>query len=131
LYRLHILLVDSDPVIHERMQQMLGKDCILHCARSVTEAKEFLHISLPDMLISEVALLQGDGLELCRYVRKTPTLGVLPIMFLTSRATVQDKVAGFQAGADDYVVKPFDVSHLMGRIRLLARIKRLEQRTSI
>ena len=113
------------------MQQVLEKDCILHCVRSVAEAKEFLHISLPDMLISEVALLQEDGLELCLYVRSTPGLDALPIMLLTSRATIQDKVAGFQAGADDYVIKPFDAYHLMARIRLLARIKHLEQRTSI
>jgi DNA-binding response OmpR family regulator len=116
---------------HERMQQVLGKDCILHCVRSVAEAKEFLHISLPDMLISEVALLQENGLELCSYIRSTSEFDTLPIMLLTSRATIQDKVAGFQAGADDYVIKPFDAYHLVARIRLLARIKHLEQHTSI
>jgi DNA-binding response OmpR family regulator len=52
-------------------------------------------------------------------------------MLLTSCATLQDKVAGFQAGTDDYVVKPFDAQHLMARIRLLVRIKRLEQRPGI
>jgi DNA-binding response OmpR family regulator len=51
-------------------------------------------------------------------------------MLLTSLANVQDKVTGFQAGADDYVVKPFDSDHLKARIRLLTRIKRLERRTS-
>jgi DNA-binding response OmpR family regulator len=49
-------------------------------------------------------------------------------MLLTSLTTLQDKVAGFDAGADDYVVKPFDARHLMARIRLLSRIKRLEKR---
>ncbi len=131
LYKLHILLVDSDPITHERMQQVLGKDCILHSVWSVTEAKEFLRISSSDMLISEVSLLCGSGLELCRYVRSTPALYALPIMLLTSRATLQDKIAGFQAGADDYVIKPFDAYHLTERIRLLARIKRLEQHTRI
>ncbi|TMD63844.1 MAG: response regulator transcription factor [Chloroflexi bacterium] len=47
-------------------------------------------------------------------------------MLLTSLTTIQDKVAGFEAGADDYVVKPFDTRHLVARIRLLSRIKRLE-----
>jgi DNA-binding response OmpR family regulator len=55
----------------------------------------------------------------------------MPFMFLTSRATLQDKIAGFQAGADDYIVKPFDAQRLIARIRLLARIKRLEQYTRI
>lgn len=129
--KLHILFVDSDPGTHERMQQVLGKDCILHCVRSVAEAKDFLCISPPDMLISEVALLSECGLELCQYVRHTPELDALPVMLLTSCATLQDKVAGFEAGADDYVIKPFDAHHLVARIRLLARIKRLEQRARI
>ena len=56
----------------------------------------------------------------------TWSLRHLPIMLLTSLTTIQDKVAGFEAGADDYVVKPFDARHLVARIRLLSRIKRLE-----
>jgi DNA-binding response OmpR family regulator len=131
LYKLHILFVDSDPITHERMQQVLGKDCILHGVRSVIEAKEFLHVSSSDMLISEVMLALESGLELCRYVRNIPMLDTMPVMLLTSCATLQDKVAGFQAGADDYVVKPFDAYHLIARIHLLARIKRLEQHTRI
>ena len=51
----------------------------------------------------------------------------LPIMLLTSLTTLQDKIAGFDAGADDYVVKPYDARHLMARIRLLTRMKNLEQ----
>jgi DNA-binding response OmpR family regulator len=58
-------------------------------------------------------------------------LDTMPVMLLTSCAALEDKVAGFQAGADDYVVKPFDAHHLIARIRLLARIKRLEQHTRI
>jgi len=113
------------------MLQVLGKDCILHSVRSATEAKEFLHVSSSDMLISEVVLPLESGLELCRYVRSTPMLDAMPVMLLTSCATLEDKVAGFQSGADDYVVKPFDAHHLIARIRLLARIKRLEQHTRI
>ena len=131
MYKLHILFVDSDPVAHGRMQQVLGKDYILHSVFSVAEAKEFLHQSPSDMLISEVALGSESGLELCRYVRHTPVLDAVPVMFLTACAALEDKVAGFEAGADDYVVKPFDTQHFIARIRLLAHIKRLEHRTRI
>lgn len=127
MYKLHILFVDSDPIAHGCMQQGLGKDYVLHSVRSVTEAKEFLHLSPSDILISEVALASESGLELCEYVRKLPALDAMPVMLLTSCATLEDKVAGFQAGADDYVVKPFDTQHLVARIRLLMRIKCLEQ----
>ena len=98
---------------------------------SVTEAKQYLESDPPDILISEVIVGQEKGLDLCRYIRSVPSLRPLPIMLLTSLATLQDKVAGFDAGADDYVVKPFDAHHLVARIRLLSRIKRLEKRVSL
>lgn len=126
---LHILLVDSDPLTYERMQQALGLLFSIQRVSSVSDARSYLNSSLPDMLISEVRVGQESGLELCRYVRSTPTLRMLPIMLLTSLTTLQDKVAGFHAGTDDYVVKPFDAHHLQARIKLLARIKRLERRT--
>ena len=121
--------MDSDPHTREKMQQALQNDFVVHCAASLAEAKCCLETRLPDILISEVALDPEDGLELCRYVRHQPALQHLPIMLLTSLATLQDKIAGFEAGADDYVVKPFDGCHLVARIRLLARIKRLEQKS--
>ncbi|MBE3558056.1 MAG: response regulator [Ktedonobacteraceae bacterium] len=127
LRKLQILFVDSDVNTYEKMQLALGEDFTLQHLPSVAGAVEHLRQCLPDILISEVAVGQEDGLDLCRYIRSTPSLAHLPILLLTSRSTLADKVAGFSAGADDYVVKPFDVHHLRARIRLLARIKRLEQ----
>jgi len=95
---------------------------------SLTEARHYLETQVPDVLICEVLLGQENGLDLCRAIRTSMSLRHLPIMLLTSLTTFQDKVAGFDAGADDYVVKPFDPRHLMARIRLLSRIKRLEKR---
>ncbi len=85
----------------------------------------------PDMLITEVLLADESGLDLCRSIRTgRESLQKLPIMLLTSLMTLRDKVRGFEAGADDYVVKPFDGRHFITRIKLLARIKHLEPRTS-
>jgi DNA-binding response OmpR family regulator len=110
-----------------RMQQVLDDSILLRSATTIAEARRYLAEGLPDVLICEVCIGQESGLELCRYIRSTPSLSSLPIMLLTSLATLQDKIAGFEAGADDYVVKPFDARHLVARIRLLSRIKRLEQ----
>jgi DNA-binding response OmpR family regulator len=131
LRRLNILFVDSDPHIHDKMQLALGGGFVVKCVASVTEAKELLNVFVPDILISEVVIGQESGLDLCRYVRSQSSLRHLPIMLLTSLTTLHDKVAGFDAGTDDYVVKPFDILHLQARVRLLSRIKRLEQRTSV
>jgi DNA-binding response OmpR family regulator len=125
--RLYALLVDPDPGVCMRMQQLLDDSLLLRSAASVAEARRCLVEGPPDVLICEASIGKESGLDLCRYIRSTPSLSHLPIMLLTSLATLQDKIAGFEAGADDYVVKPFDARHLVARIRLLSRIKRLEQ----
>ena len=127
LRRLHILLVDDDPGACERIQQALGSGFHLDHARSLIEARQRLLEYIPDIVICEVLLGNESGLELCHFIRSNPSFHYLPIMLLTSLTTLQDKIAGFDAGADDYVVKPYDARHLMARIRLLTRMKNLEQ----
>lgn len=127
LRRLQILFVDSDPHIQEKMQQALSDEFVVNAVASVSEAIASLQVYVPDILISEVVVGQEDGLDLCRYIRATPSLHHLPVMLLTYRSTLQDKIAGFGAGSDDYVVKPFDAHHLQARIRLLSRIKHIER----
>ena len=131
LRHLHILLVDNDQNAREKTYHALENSFVFHSVASISEASANLAASIPDVLITEVVVGQESGLDLCRYVRNTVSLSHLPIMLLTSFATLQDKVAGFDAGADDYVVKPFDAHHINARIRLLARIKRLERRTTL
>jgi DNA-binding response OmpR family regulator len=126
LRKLHVLLVDSDLYTCKKVQRALENDFVLQCVHSLEAAEHTLAEYAPDVLISEIVLLDASGLDLCRRVRRSPELRHLPIMLLTTLSTFQDKIAGFEAGADDYVVKPFDASHLIARIRLLARIKRLE-----
>lgn len=110
------------------MRQALEDEFSVRVATSLVEARQYLAEAIPDVLICEVVLGQESGLELCRFIRCTPLLAHIPIMLLTSFTTLQDKVAGFEAGADDYVVKPFDTRHLAARIRLLSRMKRLQER---
>jgi DNA-binding response OmpR family regulator len=126
LRTLHILLVDGDSYTREKIRQVLSKDVILYSALSCNEAGYILQRNAIDVLVSEVVLPDASGLDLCHMVRRSATLHPLSIMLLTTLSTLNDKISGFQAGADDYVVKPFDARHLMARIRLLSRIKRLE-----
>lgn len=128
--KLRILFVDSDAYTRTKMLKALEPAFEVLCVSSLTEAKQCLATDPPDMLILEVIIGQESGIELCTYIRHTESLHMLPIMFLTSMATIYDKVAGFEAGADDYVIKPFDASHLIARVKLLARIKHLEPHIS-
>jgi len=73
----------------------------------------------PDMLVLDVGLPKKDGLTLARELRQTGY--TMPILFLTARDTMTDKIAGFDAGGDDYLVKPFDFDELLARVRALLR----------
>ncbi len=130
--RLHILFVDGDIQACKKMQQTLHEIFAVTCVMSIAEAKQILEVAPPpDLLITEVLFAQESGLDLCSSIRTgKESLQKLPIMLLTSRMTLSDKVRGFEAGADDYVVKPFDGHYLIARIKLLIRIKHLEPRTS-
>lgn len=130
LRRLQVLVVDSDPHARERVQQALDGGFVLRFARSFEEAQRSLEEDIPDVLICEVLLPSGSGLDLCRLIRRSAFWSHLPVMLLTNLSTLQDKIAGFDAGADDYVVKPFDARYLTGRVRLLSRIKHMEYESS-
>jgi DNA-binding response OmpR family regulator len=123
---LSVLVVEDDPSARERIQMALQDRYTLQFVKGASEALDAIRMHLPDLLVSEVDLPEGDGLQLCSQVRELPEAEQLPIMLVTARGSIQDKVAGFQAGADDYIVKPVDVRLFYARIRLLYRIKGIE-----
>jgi DNA-binding response OmpR family regulator len=125
--RLRVLVVENNPTARERMRSALGDAYQVRFVSGSSEALDSMRADPPDLLVSEVDLPEGDGLRLCEAVRRMPESEHLPIMLVTDRASIQDKVAGFQAGADDYVVKPVDLRLFHARVRLLCRIKGLER----
>jgi two-component system OmpR family response regulator len=121
-----VLIVEGDPAERERVAGALGPYCALTFASSAREALAAVQSAGPDLVVTELDLADGDGLALCAQLRTLPQTHHLPIMVLTGRAGIQDKVDSFQAGADDYVVKPLDTRLFYARVRFLCRIKRLE-----
>lgn len=122
-----VLFVDPEIPMHEQMDLVLHDLFALRHATTAAEALEALSRQRPHLLVSEVDLPDGSGLELCEQVRANPRTAELPILLLTTRAEIEDKVAGFLAGADDYVVKPIDPRFFGARLRLLLRLKNLER----
>lgn len=121
-----VLVVDGNPAARESVRKALSEYYTLRFVGGAEEAIASVRSNPPDLIVTELDLSEGDGLALCARLRETPETERLPIMVLTTRATPQDKVAGFLAGADDYVVKPLDMRLFYARIRLLCRIKGLE-----
>ncbi len=116
----HLLVVDDDPDILRVLKANLdlyGFDAVT--AESWASAQAVLSDRIPDLVILDLTLPDGDGIEICRALkRQYPRL---PIIMLTARDSVSDKVIGFESGADDYMVKPFETLELIARIRACLR----------
>jgi two-component system response regulator MprA len=114
-----ILVVDDDRALREALRRALtlaGYE--VQVAQDGEQALELLAQAEPDAVVLDVGLPGIDGLEVCRRVR----LGSrVPILILTARDAVADRIDGLDAGADDYMVKPFDVDELKARLRALLR----------
>ena len=80
-------------------------------------ALEQLESWKPDLIILDVMLPDGDGFDLCRRMRKIPSIGRTPVVFLTARCDEVDRVLGLEIGGDDYVTKPFSPRELMARVK--------------
>ncbi len=115
-----VLVVDDDPPLQRMLTRTLSAEGFaVTVAGDGGAALAAAERVAPDVIVLDVAMPTLDGLAVCRRLRDKglPT----PILMLTARDAVQDRVAGLQAGADDYLVKPFAVEELVARLRALTR----------
>jgi two-component system, OmpR family, response regulator MprA len=116
-----ILVVDDERAVRESLRRALELEGYeIELAGDGGEALDRLESSEePDAMILDVLMPGVDGLEVCRRIRGTGSK--LPVLMLTARTEVEDRVAGLDAGADDYVTKPFALEELLARVRALLR----------
>jgi len=116
---MRILVVDDDVHIRENLKRLLSYEGYsVELAADHREAFSRIAESPPDLVVLDLMLPIVDGLEICRRIRQTSDV---PILMLTAKGTLEDKVGGLDSGADDYLVKPFQPDELMARIRALLR----------
>ncbi len=119
---IRILAVDDNPINLKLVSMTLKQAGYeVYTASSGADALSRVDDIQPGLVISDVTMPEMDGYELTRRLRNKPTTAALPIMMLTSRDTAQEKIKGFEAGADDYVTIPFEPSELQARVRVLLR----------
>lgn len=131
MLRQHILVVDDDEKITSLLRRSLAFEGYeVAIANNGLEGLKLMLMSDPDLLILDVMMPQVDGWEVCRRVREGGSS--VPILMLTAKDDIQDRVKGLDLGADDYLVKPFALEELLARVRALLRRKsdKLEETSS-
>jgi DNA-binding response OmpR family regulator len=117
---MRLLVVEDDPTLGDVLARGLREEGhAVDLEASVNGASLALDVSEYDLLVLDLGLPDGDGLVLCEQVRAKRA--ATRVLILTARDNVRDKVGGLDAGADDYMAKPFDFAELAARVRALLR----------
>lgn len=121
-----ILIVDDEPFNLDLLEQELADyDYVIERAADGVEALETTASFKPDVILLDYMMPRMNGLEVVKHLRASPEHKAIPVILLTAKATQEDKVAGLDAGADDYVTKPFDSVELLARVRAMTRLKEM------
>ncbi len=117
-----VLVVDDEQDLLWALSRSLGTAGYeILTARTGSEALSLARRHRPDLVILDIMIPQPDGLEVCRRLRGDPVLSDVPILFLTARRSVEDRLRGLEDGGDDYLIKPFDIRELRARVTALLR----------
>lgn len=115
----HILIIEDDPSIGKLLRRaLLLEKYDIELAATGYDGLDAFTRNRPDLVILDLMLPGIDGIEVCHRIREISTL---PILMLTAKAEIDDRVLGLDSGADDYVTKPFDIDELLARVRALLR----------
>ena len=117
---MRLLVIEDDPMVGGAVQQGLTRaGFATDWVRDAREAQLSLATGVYDLAVLDLGLPRGDGMDLLRALRAGGD--PMPVLIASARDTVKDRIAGLEAGADDYVLKPFDLDELIARVRALLR----------
>ncbi|HOG19847.1 MAG TPA: response regulator [Salinivirgaceae bacterium] len=119
-----ILIVEDEPEVMNVIVDVIKDDYRIITAQNGREALEMIHRWLPELIVSDVMMPEMDGIELCKAIRQDFDISHLPIILLTARTEIEDRISGLEAGADSYIPKPFHPRHLKVRIGKLLEMRR-------
>ena len=121
-----VLLIDDEPRVSRALAYALaGRDVQLQAVPDADDVDALVTPGVPDVVLLDVGLVGQDGLEVCRRLRADPRFRDVPVLLLSGQTDAATKRAGFQAGADDFIPKPFVPEELLARID--AHIRRRQQ----
>ena len=119
---LKILIIEDEPDIRKNLEYNLSREGYsVLTAASIAEAEQLIYSNNLSLILLDLMLPDGSGLDLCKKMKSDPDVQNLPIIILTAKDDEVDKVVGFELGADDYVTKPFSVRELILRIKVVLK----------
>jgi DNA-binding response OmpR family regulator len=117
-----ILVIEDDEIVARTIERSLrGDEFNVTLSSSGVEGLKSARRHRPDLVILDIIMPGMDGYAVCREIRADPTLASTPVLFLTAKIKDEDKIAGFNVGADDYLSKPFNIDELILRVRAVLR----------
>ena len=117
-----ILLIEDEPDIRKTLEYNLSREGFdVICASSLSEGKNYINTNQFSLILLDLMLPDGSGLDLCRELKTDSDKKLTPIIILTAKDDEVDKVVGFELGADDYVTKPFSVRELILRVKAVLK----------
>ncbi len=126
-----LLLVDDEPSLREAVQTYLeDSGFTVRTARNAQEAWQLLELAKPDLVISDIMMPQVSGYDFLKQLRGDERFAALPVIFLTARGMTADRIAGYQAGCDAYLPKPFDPDELVAIVENLLQRHSLSETSS-
>lgn len=118
----NILVIEDDDIVSRTIERCLRRENYkVSLASSGVEGLQVAHKRVPELVILDVIMPGMDGYTVCREMRADPLLVNVPILFLTAKTKDEDKITGFNAGADDYLGKPFNLDELTLRVKAILR----------
>tara|TARA_R110002072_G_scaffold64_2_gene307 strand:+ start:7467 stop:8615 length:1149 start_codon:yes stop_codon:yes gene_type:complete len=114
--QLKLVVVDDAQENLRLLDAILGDDFELHLFTSALDCLDHLTELKPDLVLLDVIMPGMDGYELCRRLKSDPATDDIPVIFISAGTTPEERLAGYEAGGDEYVVKPFDVEELLNKI---------------
>lgn len=123
-----ILLVDDAQETHLILQEMFDQDHALKSVYNLAQAASSLEKDLVDLILLDIMLPDGDGLEFCAKLRAQKRTKDIPVIFLTGKTDLAAKSIGFSLGAEDYIVKPFDAQEV--KLRVEAKLRKFQDKST-
>lgn len=114
----HLLVVEDDTGLNRLLTEHLGEKYQVSSAQNLAQAQKVIGERLPQMVLLDLNLPDGDGIDFMRQLRSYTTV---PVLMITARGKVEERVQGLDSGADDYLVKPFSLDELDARVKALLR----------